>query len=206
MDIAVIDYGMGNLRSVGKALEFAGAQVSFVSGPDRLNEFSCAMLPGVGAFGDGMKNLRDRGFEQPIKDFLASGRRMMGICLGMQMMLNSSLESPGAGGLGIFDAGALRFDDSLGKVPHIGWNTVKLLPDNPVTQGLPEELDFYFVHSFYAPLETPGCAGVCGYQKPFAAMLFGNGCFATQFHPEKSQKAGIALLKNFLKWAEESVK
>lgn len=205
MDIAVIDYGMGNLRSAGRALEYAGAKVQFVTTPDRLDEFPCAMLPGVGSFGDGMKNLTDRGFIRPIHDFLASGRRMMGICLGMQMMLKTSQESPGVKGLGIFDSDVVRFDNSLGKVPQIGWNTVEL-SENPVTSGLPKELDFYFVHSYYAPLDTPGCAGICRYQQPFAAVLYGNGCFATQFHPEKSQNAGIALLKNFLRWAEESVK
>ena len=206
MDIAVIDYGMGNLGSVGKALEFAGAQVEFIVDPEKLKDHSCAMLPGVGAFGDGMNNLRTRGFEQPIRDFLASGRKMMGICLGMQMMLNSSEESPGVRGLGIFDGDVVRFDDALGKVPHIGWNTVRFTPGDPVTAGLPEELDFYFVHSYYAPVIRGYCSGVCGYQKPFAAMLCGNGCFAVQFHPEKSQNAGIALLKNFLRWAGEAVK
>ena len=205
MDIAVIDYGMGNLRSVGKALEYAGAKVEFITQPEKLNDFPCAMLPGVGSFGDGMNNLRARGFVDPIMDFINSGRKMMGICLGMQMMLNSSEESPGVAGLGIFNAGAVKFDPELGKVPQIGWNTVEL-EKNPVTEGMPDEIDVYFVHSFYAPFDTPGRAGVCRYQQPFSAILCGNNCFATQFHPEKSQNAGIALLKNFLRWAKESTK
>ena len=197
MDIAVIEYNMGNLHSVGKAFEFAGAKVQFISSPDKLDSFNCAVLPGVGSFGDGMNNLRKRGFEQPIRDFLASGRKMMGICLGMQMMLEESEESPGVKGLGIFKGKAVKFNEKIGKVPHIGWNSVEL-PENPVTQGLPDKLDFYFVHSYFAPADTNGCAGVCRYQSPFAAILFGNGCFATQFHPEKSHRAGIELLKNFI--------
>ena len=166
MDIAVIDYGMGNLRSVGKALEFAGANVHFIVSPEKLGDFPCAVLPGVGSFGDGMNNLNTGGFIEPIHDFIASGRKLMGICLGMQMMLNSSEESPGVPGLGIFDGNVIKFDEKLGKVPQIGWNTVEL-KRHPVTENLPEELDFYFVHSYYAPLATPGCAGVCRYQQPF---------------------------------------
>ncbi len=203
MSIALIDYNMGNLGSVLKALEYCGAEVEVVDSSSALDRFQACLLPGVGSFGDGMENLCSRGFHTALPRFIASGGWFLGICLGMQMLLESSDESPGVRGLGIFPGVVRRFDDNLGKVPHIGWNAATFHPGSPLAGELPESVYFYFVHSYYVPVDHPAILAECFYLNRFAAALANGRCFATQFHPEKSQRAGLQLLKNFLKASGE---
>lgn len=197
--IAVIDYGMGNLGSVAKALEFVGASFEIIERPDRLAEFSGCLLPGVGNFGDGMENLTTRGFVAPLREFAASGKPFTGICLGMQMMLDSSEEAPGVAGLGIIPGKVVKFQSATEKIPHMGWNSVTLTqPDHPVAAGLHDDDFFYFVHSFYVCPERPeDMAMRAEYIVPFAAAIARGNIYATQFHPEKSQQPGLRLLGNF---------
>ena len=201
--IAVIDYGMGNLGSVAKALEFLGEKCTVVEKAAELERFGACILPGVGSFGDGMEALRSKGFDAVLPRFVASGKCFLGICLGMQMLLDSSEESPGVRGLGIFPGAVRKFRLDGLKVPHMGWNSVKFSPASPVTEGLASGEFFYFVHSYYADAATPGCFAKCVYGHPFAAAIGSGKCFATQFHPEKSQRPGLRMLENFLTLAGE---
>ena len=202
MSIALIDYNMGNLGSVAKALEFLGAKCAVVENAEELERFDACILPGVGSFGDGMEALRSKGFDAVLPRFVASGKTFLGICLGMQMLLEESEESPGVRGLGIFPGAVKKFRLDHLKVPHMGWNAVEFSP-SPVTLGL-ENGDFcYFVHSYYVSADARECIAKCVYGHPFAAMLGKGRCFAAQFHPEKSQRPGLTLLTNFLKIAGE---
>ena len=132
MSVALIDYNMGNLGSVAKALEFVGASARVVADGRKLNGFDCCILPGVGNFGDGMENLRQRGFDRAIREFVASGGYLLGICLGMQMLFEESEEAPGVAGLGVFPGKVLRFPDGVEKVPHMGWNSLSPTPGCPL--------------------------------------------------------------------------
>lgn len=201
--IALIDYDMGNLGSVSKALAHLGADFRVVSSGDELVETTCALLPGVGNFGDGMANLCVRNFDTGIREFLNRGGWLLGICLGMQMLLEASDEAPGVAGLAILTGKVRRFDSALGKVPQIGWNSARFTPGHPLAAGLPEESWFYFVHSYYVEARHPAAIATTSYLVPFASAVGVGRCFATQFHPEKSQRAGIMLLKNFLTLAGE---
>ncbi len=203
MAIAVIDYNMGNLGSVEKALAFAGAEVEVIGKAADLAAFDRCILPGVGNFGDGMENLRQRGFDRAIETLIGRGGAMLGICLGMQMLLEASDEAPGIAGLGVFPGTVRRFPDGVDKVPHMGWNSVEFVPGCPLADGLPSEPFFYFVHSFYVP-ENPQYqwARSC-YILPFAPVIGAGRVVATQFHPEKSQRDGLRLIRNFLAWQPE---
>ena len=202
MGIALIDYDMGNLGSVAKALEFLGAKCAVVENAAELERFDACILPGVGSFGDGMEALRTKGFDAVLPRFVASGKCFLGICLGMQMLLEESEESPGVRGLGIFPGAVKKFRLDGMKVPHMGWNAVDFSP-SPITAGLPSGEYCYFVHSYYVAADAPACIARCVYGHPFAAMLGKGRCFAAQFHPEKSQRPGLTLLTNFLKIAGE---
>ena len=203
MSIALIDYNMGNLGSVAKALEFLGAKCDVVGNAAELERFDGCILPGVGSFGDGMEALRSKGFDAVLPKFVASGRAFLGICLGMQMLLESSEESPGVRGLGIFPGAVKKFRLDGLKVPHMGWNAVEFATGSPVAEGLGSEEYCYFVHSYFVSADAPACIATCVYGHPFAAMLGQGRCFAAQFHPEKSQRPGLTLLSNFLKIAGE---
>lgn len=198
MAVALIDYNMGNLGSVAKALTFAGAEVRVVADASELRSFDRCILPGVGNFGDGMENLRSRGFDKALPEFVAAGGRCLGICLGMQMMLESSEEAPGVAGLGIFPGGCAKFPVGSEKIPQIGWNSTEFVQGAPIAEGLGQEPFFYFVHSYYVPVNPAYTVAVSHYILPFSAVIGGGGWIAAQFHPEKSQKAGIRLLRNFL--------
>lgn len=201
--IALIDYGMGNLGSVGKALEFVGAEFELLDNPKRLETFSACILPGVGHFGDGMANLVKRGFVAPLREFAASGKVFGGICLGMQMMLDSSEEAPGVAGLGIIPGRVVRFVSDTEKIPHMGWNNVKVKNPCYGTAGIGEEDFFYFVHSFYALPDNPADVALeTHYICDFASALTRGNIFATQFHPEKSQQPGLRMLKNIVDHAK----
>ncbi len=197
---AMIDYGMGNLLSVSKALTAVGADIRIVSNPEDAAGAACLVLPGVGNFGDGMQHLKDSGFIPFVREWTMQNKPFLGICLGMQMLLDSSEEAPGVPGLGIIPGRVLRFPAGKEKVPHIGWNSVTRNPasDNALFSADPEW--FYFVHSYYVqPADSADTAAVCGYIHPFAAALTRKNLLAVQFHPEKSQDAGLALLQKFFK-------
>lgn len=207
--IGILDYRMGNLRSVQKALERVGADAQVVATPEDAARCDRLFLPGVGAFGDGMKHLREAGFDQAILDFLATGKPVMGICLGMQLLFDSSEEgaadkaSPIAG-LGVLPGSVQRFSEDQGpnrprlKVPHMGWNAIDFAPDEPLFDGLTPGDHVYFVHAYYCrPADDAITAATTGYGQPFCAAVRRDNLWATQFHPEKSQHVGLRILQNF---------
>ena len=198
--IALIDYGVGNLLSVAKALESVGGQIELVDKPADLARAAAVVLPGVGNFGDGMEHLNHRGLTPAVLDFIKSGKPFLGICLGMQLLLESSEEAPGMPGLGVFKGKVVRFPDGPEKVPHMGWNSIMIR--QPQCSNLKQVANgsfFYFVHSYYArPEDASVVAASCSYMLDFAAILARDNVFATQFHPEKSQNCGLAILRNFV--------
>jgi glutamine amidotransferase len=198
--IAIIDYNMGNLLSVSKALEAVDGEIRLVDKAAELDKFDSIILPGVGHFGDGMENLRSRGFEKPVLTAVEAGKPLLGICLGMQMMLESSEEAPGVKGLGLFKGKVVRFPQTGEKVPHMGWNSINIRNANPLMDGVPDGSYFYFVHSYFAaPDEADATIASCGYIKEFTAIIGRNNVCGTQFHPEKSQKYGLKILENFVR-------
>jgi len=201
--IVVLDYGMGNLRSVSKALEHLGAEVKVSSNPRDLEKAKKLVLPGVGAFGDAASELKTLKLFDPIRDYLKNQRPFLGICLGLQLLFAQSEESPEAEGLGIYPGTVKAFRSKSVKIPHMGWNQVAFQKAHPFFEGVKDKNYFYFVHSFYAaPEDSSLTAGSCDYgEESFTAILADNHVFATQFHPEKSQEAGLKILKNFLEMA-----
>lgn len=198
--IGIIDYGMGNLGSVLNACKFLGLDAEIVTGPGRLDACRAVILPGVGAFGDCMAHLEGHGFIEPVRKWIASGKPFLGICLGLQALFETSEESPGVAGLGIFKGSVRRFQLPRElKVPQIGWNAVKQKrPESPMFAGVENGAYFYFVHSFYVASEDPGLvAGETGYGLDYCSAVWRDNVFAVQFHPEKSQSAGLQMLKNF---------
>jgi len=196
--IGVIDYGSGNLRSVCKALEAAGSAPNLVTGPSGLHGLDAIVVPGVGAFAHCAENLRATGLWNPVRDWALSGRPYLGICLGYQLLFESSEESPGVEGLGVLKGRVLRFPDVGLKVPHMGWNTLSNT-SGPLYKSLSGEVSMYFVHSYYpAPADASLVSAWCHYGLSFAAGVSSGALHAVQFHPEKSQAAGLALLRNFL--------
>lgn len=200
--IVVVDYGMGNLRSVSKALEVLGARVKVSCEPKDIRLADKVVLPGVGAFGDAAAELEKRGLVNSLKDFLYRHKPFLGICLGLQLLFESSEESPRAKGLGVFKGKVVRFRSPSVKIPHMGWNSIRVKNKHPLLTGLGKNPYYYFVHSYYAkPAKRDLITASCSYGKEtFAAAIGNETIFATQFHPEKSQSAGLAILKNFLRW------
>ena len=200
--IAIIDYGMGNLRSVSKALEYLGASCKLCSKGKDLARASKVILPGVGAFGDAMKELRARGFLGPIGELVARKTKLMGVCLGLQLFFEKSEENPGVKGLGIFKGSVRKFRSHGVKIPHMGWNNLKILKKHPLLEGIASGEYFYFVHSYCGlPASKNLTLASCQYgQEDFSAVVGNDHVFATQFHPEKSQEAGLRILKNFIEW------
>jgi glutamine amidotransferase len=200
--IAIIDYGMGNLRSVSKALEYLGASCKLCSKGKDLARATKVILPGVGAFGDAMKELRSRGFIEPIHELVARKTKLMGVCLGLQLFFEKSEENPGVKGLGVFQGAVRKFRSTGVKVPHMGWNDLKVLKKHPLLEGIPNGEYFYFVHSFCGkPAARSLTLASCRYgREDFSAVIGNDHVFATQFHPEKSQEAGLRILKNFIRW------
>lgn len=202
MKVALIDYGAGNLRSVANALRSLGVEPVVAASPDALADATHLILPGVGSFGDCMAQLERRNLLGAIRGWVAAGKPYFGICLGYQILFDSSEESPGVAGLGIVPGTVRRFKASPGlKIPHMGWNSV--VPRNPesgIWAGLGAEPYFYYVHSYFPVPENDGIiAAVTNYgDDTFAAAIELPNLFACQFHPEKSQDAGIRLIRNFL--------
>ncbi len=197
--IKIVDYGMGNLRSVQKAFEHIGRRAEIASTPAQLAGGSHLVLPGVGAFRDAAAEIRRQGFGEPIREHIQAGRPFLGICLGLQLLFDVSYEDGEYAGLGIVPGQVVRFPDQVAlKVPHMGWNQVERSADCPLLSGIPAEAHFYFVHSFYvAPADENVVAGRTSYGEDFVSIIQRDQMFATQFHPEKSQQAGLKLLSNF---------
>lgn len=197
--IGIIDYGMGNLRSVMNAMEELGAECSLLDRPESLADFPRLILPGVGAFGDAMANLRARGLEKALQ--AVAGRiPILGICLGMQLMCKSSQEGGFNEGLGWIDAEVVPLPNGGDlKIPHMGWNDLQIRQPGPLLAGLAEDTDVYFVHSLQVVCRDPrDVAATCRYGVEFTAAFSRGPFHGTQFHPEKSQKAGLRILANFL--------
>ena len=227
--IVIVDYGMGNLRSVQKALDRIGQAAAVSDKPESVAAAERLVVPGVGAFGDAMAALKARGLVEPIRDFCARGRALLGICLGLQILFDESEEravgaeacpglragesAPIEKGLGLIRGRVVRFDPAVAKrglkVPHMGWNVVEPVGGSPLFEGIagasrggsagPEGAYFYFAHSYYAaPAQEQVVAGRTDYGGWFASAISAGNIHATQFHPEKSQAVGLALLENFV--------
>lgn len=203
--IGIIDYGMGNLGSVTNAFRFLELEAKIVTRKQEMDACRALILPGVGAFGDCMSHLVEHDFVSALEHWVDAGKPLMGICLGLQALFESSAESPGVPGLGIFKGTVKKFDlpPEL-KVPQIGWNRMtEVQPDCPMFEGIPDESFFYLVHSFYVcPEDETIVAGKTGYGIEYTSSVWKDNVFATQFHPEKSQAVGLQMLKNFWQWAE----
>ncbi len=199
--IAVIDYDAGNLKSVEKALQSLGEKVLVTRDRQELFHADKVILPGVGHFGDAMEKLESFGLVDVIKEISQSGKPFLGICLGLQLLFEKSEEAPGVEGLGILKGEILRIPDGRGlKVPHIGWNSLKLQNQGRLFQGLEEEPYVYFVHSYYLKAAEPQIVkAVTEYGVQIDASVEQGNVFACQFHPEKSSRTGLAILKNFAK-------
>ncbi len=205
--IAVINYGMGNLRSVAKAVEAAGGDVQIVTKPTELDASDGVVLPGVGALADCVSALCETGMSEALRDWITADRPFLGVCLGLQALFDYSEEAE-TEGLGIFPGKVLRFrlPPEL-KVPHMGWNTVRFAqPESALIANLENEGEaFYFVHSYYCvPTDPSLVLAECDYGVKFTAAIAKGRCFATQFHPEKSQTKGIQIYRNFVSVAADS--
>jgi imidazole glycerol-phosphate synthase subunit HisH len=197
--IAIIDYQMGNLRSVQKGFEKVGHEATITSDPAELAKAERIVLPGVGAFGDAIAELRRRKLVEPIKEAVTSGKPFLGICLGLQLLFDVGYENGEYEGLGILRGKCIRFDlPHEFKVPHMGWNRGTIKQKAPILKDTADGTFFYFVHSYYVVPEDPRLVAIeADYGHPFCAAVWKNNLFATQFHPEKSQAEGLKLLKNF---------
>ena len=196
--VAILDYGMGNLRSVEKALERAGATPVRTRDHDEIRAADGAVLPGVGAFPKAMRAVRELELDVLVGELLSSARPILGICLGMQLLFEASSENEGAWGLGLLGGRVERLPAPRLKVPHIGWNDVRWTRHTPLTEGLPETSPFYFVHSF-APVAVgeDDVLGTSAYGEPFVCAVEREPVYGVQFHPEKSSAHGLQLLRNF---------
>lgn len=202
--VAIIDYGAGNLMSVKKALDYIGAESEITMDKGRILSASHIILPGVGSFGDAMNSMRERGLIETVKAVALSGKPFLGICLGLQLLFESSEESKNISGLSLLEGKIVSIPKNNGlKVPHIGWNSVSVKQKNGIFTDIPDNSYFYFVHSYYlCGAEEKAVAGITEYGADIqCAVQQGNLC-ATQFHPEKSGEAGLKLLENFLSLEE----
>ncbi len=196
--IAIIDYGMGNLRSVTNAFRRLDAPIMITSDASTVREAAGLVLPGVGAFGKCMENLRNSGLIDVIKEAIAAGKPYLGICLGMQILLDSSEEAPGVEGMSVIRGRVVRFKGDM-KIPHMGWNNVEIAKPSPMFDGVADGSYFYFVHSYYPSPEEPVTATFTDYGGRFTSALQKENIFACQYHPEKSQAIGMQLLRNFVR-------
>lgn len=197
--IAVIDYGMGNLRSVQKALEKLGHDARLVTTSEEMDKAEKVILPGVGAFGDAMRGLHERGLVEPIRAYVRQGRPLMGICLGMQIFMETSEEDPGVEGLGLLKGSVRRFRNVGLKIPHMGWNQLdRLNAGSRLFSTLAPESYVYFVHSYFVvPEDLSARATLTTYGETFVSAVEKDNLCGTQFHPEKSQETGLRILANF---------
>ncbi len=201
--IGIIDYDAGNIKSVEKALQSLGQETAVTRDPETLLKADKVILPGVGAFGDAMGRLRQYGLEEVIHQIAEKGTPFLGICLGLQLLFDSSEESPGVKGLGLLPGKILRIPDGEGlKIPHMGWNSLEITPGARLFRGIPQDSYVYFVHSYYLKAEDPAIvAASTQYGVSIHASVERDNVFACQFHPEKSGEIGLRILKNFIELA-----
>ncbi len=198
--IAILDYGMGNLRSVEKALERIGAEATITAAAEAANDAAGIVLPGVGAFPRAVSRVREQGLDYLVRERLAAGTPVLGICLGLQLLFESSSEGEGATGIGALPGPVSQLSADGLKVPHIGWSPVRWKKPSRLTEGVEEETPFYFVHSFApAPSSGDDVLGTAAYGERFVCAVDRDPLFGVQFHPEKSSSAGLALLRNFVR-------
>jgi len=196
--IAIIDYGMGNLRSVEKGFQRIGAEARIVSNARAVDDAHGIVLPGVGAFRDCMRNLKERRLIKSILNSIKAGKPYLGICLGLQVLFTESEEFGICEGFNIFKGKVVRFPSGGLKVPHMGWNTIQILRRPPILDGITDGSFFYFVHSYYVvPEDKDIIATTTEYGETFTSMVWKENIFAMQFHPEKSQELGLRILKGF---------
>ncbi len=198
-EVLIIDYGMGNLRSVEKAVESVGGTPAISRDPDAVRKAERLILPGVGAFGDAMENLRQRGLDGAICDAVRDGKPLLGLCLGLQLLFTQSEEFGIHQGLNLIPGKVLKFDEAGLRVPHVGWNQIEGTAPNPLLAGIADGSYFYFVHSYYV---VPDCSEHIlrwtSYGRRFCSIAGRDKVWGAQFHPEKSQDVGKRLLRNFL--------
>jgi glutamine amidotransferase len=196
--IAIIDYGMGNLHSVAKGLQRAGGEPRIISHPEEIGDAQALILPGVGAFGQGMERLRQVGFPEAIAEFRETGKPIMGICLGLQLLFEESEEMGQHQGLDLFPGRVLRFEPPL-VVPHMGWNQIWPVKESPLLRGIEPGSYAYFVHSYYAAPSDPNVIlATTDYGIDFASIVGMDNIYGLQFHPEKSQQVGLRILTNLV--------
>lgn len=200
--IIIVDYGMGNLRSVQKAFEKVGHEALITSDPNQVGEAEKLVLPGVGAFRDAIARLREANLAPPIVDHVRSGKPFLGICLGLQLLFTRSFEDGEYEGLNLLAGDVVRFPSQPGlKVPHMGWNQLRIRRPAPILKGMADGSAVYFVHAYYPVPKDPGViATETDYPTPFASSVWRDNICATQFHPEKSQKVGLEMLRQFGAW------
>ncbi|MBN1265292.1 MAG: imidazole glycerol phosphate synthase subunit HisH [Anaerolineales bacterium] len=197
--IALVDYGIGNLRSVANALRYVGAEVEVTSDPAVLSNAEKIVLPGVGAFGDGMAFLAEYGLVQPLKELVSNGKFLLGICLGMQLLFEKGEEHGATAGLGLLPGRVRAFPPGDLKIPQIGWNEILPNGESTLLSGLPQPAYAYFNHGYYCDALPEDTAASCEYGVRFCAVAERNNLMGVQFHPEKSQQAGLQLLQNFVR-------
>ena len=195
--ICILDYGMGNLRSVEKALEHVGASATIASEPETIRSADGLILPGVGAFPKAMQRVRELGLDELTRERLDAGVPVLGICLGLQLLFDSTTELGGAEGIGLLPGGVAELDAAGLKVPHIGWSPVRWEKSSRLVEGIESETPFYFVHSFAPSPAGEDLLGSAAYGARFACAAERDNVFGVQFHPEKSSSAGLRLLSNF---------
>lgn len=205
--IVIVDYGMGNLRSVEKAFEACGVRPQITSSVRDIERAEKIVLPGVGAFTHAMRELKRLRLVQPLKEKIKSGTPYLGLCLGLQLLFSQSEEGERVAGFDIIPGQVRRFRTTL-KVPHMGWNTLSIRKKNcPTFKGITDKNYFYFVHSYFGVPEDPDWTlATTEYGRPFCSAVWKGNIFATQFHPEKSQASGLAIIRNFIKFNRGSVK
>lgn len=202
MMLAIIDYGMGNLRSVQKAFEKIGHEATIIDDPAALRQADRVVLPGVGAFGDAIQELRRRDLVDPIRRHIDQGKPFLGICLGLQLLFDVGREGGTHEGLGVLRGEVVKFDlPAEYKVPHMGWNQLSIKRRAPIFDGLADGTYVYFVHSYHVvPADREVVATETTYGEPFVSTIWRDNLFAAQYHPEKSQADGLRILKNFAEW------
>ena len=201
MKIAIIDYGMGNIHSVAKALELCGGKTNITNKKSGIDSCAKIVLPGVGAFDDAVEELEKQGLVEVIKEQIKKGKPFLGICLGLQLLLEESQEAEDKKGLGILEGEVVKFSGKSGqKVPHMGWNDLKVISGNcPLLNGISAGSQVYFCHSYYPdPADKSVIAGTTDYGLEFPSVLWKENIFGVQFHPEKSQALGLKIIKNFV--------
>lgn len=204
MSIAIIDYGMGNLRSVQKAFEFLGYKATVTEDKDEIRKADQIVLPGVGAFRDAIQTIREKKLDEEIYRAVEEEKPFLGICLGMQLVFDKSYEYGEYQGLGLLNGNIVRLPNTL-KVPHMGWNSLKIQKRTPLFEGLPEEPYVYFVHSYYLETDSSTISATTFYGKEIQVAAQKKNIYVTQFHPEKSGDIGLNILKNFGGFRDENL-